>query len=432
MNSVEWPEQFVYVCAATQGAIVNTLPIRYAGIERIARVYVLCGASSNQTQDPGERREAADPAARLHGFIQNAAASMSARPDFEPLFGNPDDFSVWQEYMRSILDDARNAGLPVVLALTGGRKPMTIGLLQGAIDIDRERVRLVNVRGRPLRVEFVEGLLNGDGRIIRQANAIQHDHLLLDEYLDIYGVRENDPSQRHALEQRYREDKTIIEAFAHSCLEAPSDAIMTLNFISSSLFGVRGEFIGGQIDVAEARREHRQALHTMLGQLVGMKGIEKIGDNQYQVTDEYTARLLHGAWLEAYMFNRIAALVSGRNDVEIRANLRLTQHANDFAEIDLALYIRDQFHIVEAKTSNFGKRAASTSGGQSIAQVDSLKRLLQAQHGRTWIVNPRESKRRLANGPGDFIPRAQTTAIELLLGRGAVNDLVGHVRKLLA
>jgi hypothetical protein len=54
MSRLEWPEKFVYVCAATQGAIVNTLPICYAGIERIARVYVLCGASGIQMEDSGD------------------------------------------------------------------------------------------------------------------------------------------------------------------------------------------------------------------------------------------------------------------------------------------------------------------------------------------------------------------------------------------
>jgi hypothetical protein len=40
-QTVEWPETVIYVCSATQGAIVNTMPIIYAGIERIAKVYVI-------------------------------------------------------------------------------------------------------------------------------------------------------------------------------------------------------------------------------------------------------------------------------------------------------------------------------------------------------------------------------------------------------
>lgn len=431
MDSTEWPDRFIYVCSATQAAIVNTLPIKYAGIGRIVRFYVLCGASSIDTKDPGERREAADPTARLYGFVKDAALHLVAAPRFEPLFGDPDDFSVWQNHMRGIVTDEKNDGLPIVFAVTGGRKTMTIGALQGAAHGDRDRLRFVNVRGRPLRVEFIEGILNQDGSGIRQTNAVQHDRLSLDDYLEVYGVREVDPAGRRAQEQRYRDWQSQIEAFALLCLDDPLRTTPTLNWLVSSLFNERGEFLGGAIDLAAAPPDQQTQLRAMFDELAGMEGIEKSGENRLSITTEQAGWLLLGGWLEAYIFNRIEALVAGSNDVEIRANLRLTQHQHDSAEIDLALYIRDQLHIVEAKTANFGNRAAHASGGQSLSQVDTVKRHLLAQHGHAWVVNPRETKHRLDRGPGDFIPRAQSTGIELLVGRDAVNELVGHVRKLL-
>jgi hypothetical protein len=416
MPAPQWPEQFVYVCAATQGAIVNTLPIVYAGIGRVARVYVLCGASGPETQDERALREAVNPTARLVGFVSDRARKDSIEPpQVKPLYGDSEEFAVWRTHMRTILSESDTAHLPVVLALTGGRKPMTIGTMHAIGAEDSERLRLVNVRGHPLRVEFVDTSL-------RQTPAPKDGRLSLDEYLAVYGVLEKDVDDRRAQEESYRGMREALAGAAEACLRGPPWRINALNeMVDKRCFRVGERFEPGALKPANE-------LANILSAFSGLGGIEALQDGQFAVTTETAGRLLRGGWLEAYIFNRIEELAQGRNDVEIRANMRLTHRQDDSGEIDLALYVGEQLHIVEAKTQGFGGKR---TGEKALSQIETLKRLFQAQYGRTWVVNPTTTRQRLDEGRGDFIPRAESAGIALLLGPRAVNKLVAEIQKLL-
>lgn len=421
---IEWPEKFVYVCSATQGAIVNTLPVIYAGADRIARIYVLCGASGLDTTDPREIRDAIDPFHRLELFVKDASAHLPCSPEVEPLFGDPQRFATWEEHMRDIREAEQDSGLPIVFALTGGTKPMSIGAMVGAAGAPPDRLRFVFVAGSPLRVEFVEGT--------RQTDMVRHGRLPLDVFLEAYGVREIEPVIRREREQSYREHETEIAEFAQGYLRDPLKSAPILNNLIRPLFKEKNEFQVGEIGLASVSgADHRKRFRQMFAGLPAMPGFERVAQDQFRVTTPEAGLFLQSGWLEAHIFNRIGKLVRGRNDVEIRANLCLTHDRSDLGEIDLAVYIGDQLHIVEAKTLSFSGPAGQESVGKSLRQIDTLKRLLLAQHGRAWLVNPRETKESATLARGDVIRGARAKGIELVLGSGAIDDLERHISALL-
>ena len=65
----DWPERFIYVCNAGRAALVNALPLIHAGLDRVARVVVFCGADGPDTLNAAARAEAVDPALRLEGCL---------------------------------------------------------------------------------------------------------------------------------------------------------------------------------------------------------------------------------------------------------------------------------------------------------------------------------------------------------------------------
>lgn len=191
----EWPSKFVYVCNASQAAIVNVLPIAHAGMERISEIVVLCGARSANVDDPQLRREAIEPADRLEQFIRLFASSPAVVPKVSRRFGDAGRFSEWTKHMEEIERKAHRQGLRLVYNMTGGTKPMGIGACLAFRGAKSPPV-LVYVAGNPLRTEFIDGTT--------QIEAPRQSELNIAQYLASYGITEVDPAEREANEQFYR------------------------------------------------------------------------------------------------------------------------------------------------------------------------------------------------------------------------------------
>src|SRR6185437_1307003 len=104
----QWPEKFIYVCNATQSAIVNALPIVHAGLERIDRIVIFCGVERGHAPDARETREALEPAERLANIVAEWAKPLGRKIPVEwERRGDADRVDVWAKHMKDVCDRAQ-------------------------------------------------------------------------------------------------------------------------------------------------------------------------------------------------------------------------------------------------------------------------------------------------------------------------------------
>ncbi|MGH7109573.1 MAG: Card1-like endonuclease domain-containing protein, partial [Stellaceae bacterium] len=346
----------------------------------------------------------------------------------------------WTSRMRQVLDqNARQAKLPVIYNISGGTRQMLIGALYGCVaDGTQTEKHLVQVVGEPLRSEFVD--LNNSSEIPVARGA----ELSLDQYLELYGIANADPAAHQNNEQFFSKNRDTIERFASAILPRAPILAPVLAQATSQVFPDRNDtnmFQRGTIDpwmspIGQRTGSSADAAAALIA-LDGIGGLRRAAKNDgkhvVQATRRDGAMLVRSQWLEAVLFNRIKQCLGHLPYVSVAATvpLRLRSGAarDDLGEIDVAVMIRSQLHIVEAKFASFGRRSRR-SGEQSFAQLESLKRQLMGQYGRIVVVNPRETNATLSRAAGAFPDRARRAGIDLLLGPTAVDDAVQLLERL--
>jgi len=422
-----WPEQFVYVCSATRAALVNMLPIIHADLHRVRGLVVFCGASGPDSPDGTAQAEAIEPAERLEKVLSSWTNGRlsAANGTVTTLYGDPGDFAAWRGNMGRVFEafgSPEGTALPILFNIKGGTKEMAIGGILGRTD--EERFQIVTVRGEPLQVERVS-------RSRQAALPVQGRMLGLRQYLAIYGLWEDDGApgemRRNGLESFYREQGRAIRAFAAAVLADAPRIAAALNRIAGGCFSGPGgrTFESSNFGIATPLPA------AAFVALDGFPGLAIGRDDHGTPVDctietEAAANFLRGGWLEALLYLEIADAMRKRNDVEIAASLRirLRNGANQIAEFDIAVLIRSQLHLIEAKTANMGSAVSAEAGERSFAQLDSMKRLLLGQVGKALIVNPRVTQAYNLDG------RARRGGEELFLGRDAVEHAVERIRQL--
>ncbi|MGH7096308.1 MAG: Card1-like endonuclease domain-containing protein [Stellaceae bacterium] len=435
LETASWPDRFIYICSATQAAIVNSLPLIQAGLSRIAEIIVLCGAADPQTRDPRLRREAIEPAEQMERIVREW--SRGKPPPVRCLYGDAGRIGAWLSETRRFLDEnGRNSRLPVIYNITGGTKQMLLGTLYGCLDEGSgTEKRLIQVTGAPLRTEFV-ALDTGT-----EVPAERLGELSLDQYLALYGVAEADAGNRRQNEKFFDINSDVINRFASTVL--PQAPILAPVFAKAmeALFPDPRNFTRGVID-PWAVKNSQWALSNATAALLHLDGVG--GLSKTKRTDGKTvmtasrrdgAWLVRSQWLEAVLYNRIRKSVATLPYVSVAATVALQLRpgtaTDHIGEIDVAVMIRSQLHVIEAKFASFGRRARE-SAEQSLAQLESLKRQMLGQFGRIIVVNPRETNASLAHAPGAFYDRARRAGIDLMLGPSAVDDAVELIRQLAA
>jgi Card1-like, endonuclease domain len=416
----EWPHQFVYVCNATFANIVNFAPIVHAGADRIERVVIFRGFDANK-QHPTDVAQAKKSADALRNVVKRHFEDHG-RKDFVVTVGkydgDPERMDVWARHIETLLQKVRET--PIVYCMSGGTKLMSRGVVLGGGD----RIKVVHTTGKTLRTQFIEGL--------NQVDAAQHGVLGLVERLGIQNYRELDWMARVQTEIFYRDAAPQIEQFADTYLERPELA-GSLNTATEGLWqerpGRKKKSVPGAIDISRTDPDVGPWLRELFGSLDGMPGFKKESDSAFAAETDRAAKLLHGGWLEAYLYNRIRVLARPYNDVEVGANVVCTAGNDPASEIDVALLIGGQLHAIEAKTADLGTEEMS---GSTIRQAQNLKTNLLGQPGRIMIVNPRVTRDGAANARGDLLIRARNAGVELYLGVEAVDKALTIVRDLLS
>ena len=440
----DWPERFIYVCNAGRAALVNALPLIHAGLDRVARVVVFCGADGPDTLNAAARAEAVDPARRLEDCLTEWTARRLSRAKgtFEAVYGNPLSVSDWRGHMQRL---RHSADLPILFNFKSGTKEMAIGGAMGlgtATDAD-----LVTIGDNPPQVELV----TPDGQ---EPLPIRGGHLNLPRLLRLYGFCEHvDREPERAHQQRVASQdwctrhKSQIEAFCTVFVPKAVAAWPVLQRLTRPVEPTTNKQHGYQlpcvIALPDADARSGDAAGRIVGQAIGaldglagltIKRTSEGSPTEIEIVDPFVARFLRGGWLEAVVYLSLLAAAKGRNDVTVAANLALapaTRPAERMTEIDVAVMIGSQLVIVEAKSSSMTGAAARDSGERSLAQVESTQRQLTGQVGRVFIVNPCITEETLRRQQGAVIARTRQSGQELFVGPDAIERLVRRMAELI-
>ena len=428
-----WPDKFVYVCSIGQAAVVNALPLVHAGLARVAEIVVFCGARSEDTENTTDLSQAVNPMREFVAIMRKWCPSSPIKV----LYGDPDNMAVWY---RHTLDIARatTPERPIVLNLTGGRKQMSLGALSGWLNAPANARHLIFVAGKPLGVDFV------DIATMEQSPAAANQELTLDQYLNLYGMREIAPADRREKTQLHHDRKAIVEQFAAQVMPKIGVVQAILDKAARARQSADGRnFTQGLVDPWEAgvgTQKQRQFAADSMRIFAGHAGLsEANNDNGQPVLHASTqdgVDMLRGGWFETLVFNRLEQHFQDRNGVALLPNVRVayttTTALNPGAEIgefDIAVMIQSQLHIVETKAAHI---SGSERGGmaKALAQIDKWKRSLLGQFGRIIVVQPRQTLEELETRGSTFLDRADHAGADLALGPDATDRTIALLEHL--
>ena len=443
--AAEWPSRFVYICSAGRAALVHALPLVHAGLDRVARMIVFCGAIGPDETDSNDRAEAILPAFRFRDIVSRLTDGRisEANGTLIVLYGEPATVADWRSNMRQALDTLSrepDANLPVLFNIKCGTKEMAIGgaiaLAAGAIG----RGQLITVSDRLPRVERVTG--NG-----QEPLPVAGGHLDLPRYLELYGYHEHvdrgrsrTHQQRAVFEALCASERERIQAFAARLMpRAPTLWPLLASMAWQSPDETHLESAAVPTLSPGETDANRIALALALGALHGFPGLDVDLDaagrcTSFRATSAMAVRFLTGGWLEAHIYLVLRETLRDRNDILVAASLGLaaTESPNiRDTEIDVAVMIGSQLLIVEAKSSTMTGKAAERAGERSLPAAESNMRALLGQVGKMLIVNPCVEAKTLKQG-GSVIPKTRRAGMDLFVGPEAVAELADYLRALAA
>ncbi len=414
VTDATWPERIVFVCKATQAAIVNRAPLHHAGLERIVGLVVLCGVKDRTVAGPTEQREAIEPARQLRQWARN---TLRLADDVVVVHdGDPDSVMGWDGAMGRVAEMARRLDATVVFNLSGGRIAMTYGA-ENAWPADAPPPWVIHMAGAPLRSFLIDRV---DGRPRQRALPVA-ERITLDDYLKFYGVLEYSLARREDAEGGFlRQAAAASVLYERSVTRWGRDAFRIWNAV-----------------FAGARAPYPCSLslngpdRALVGWLIDGAAIDGVSTAATTATVEtpQSAKFLTGGWLEAHLYNLILHEFGNDEDVSIACNLSLcfAGSKREFTEFDIAFLRRGQLHVIEAKAVT----ATGASDGRfrdSLAKLAYLKGQMLGQQGQAWLVAPMLDDEDMKRG--DFARAAAEAGIRLLYGPAAVDRLVVQLRAL--
>lgn len=417
-----WPDQFVYVCSAGRAAAVNWRPLCHAGLDRVRGVVVFCGASGLGSVTGDDRAEAIAPMETLVRGLSERTGGRLTGSAVKVLFGDPNEIGAWRRRMGEVFarfGAPEGAPLPIVFNIKGGMTEMKIGGIVGRTD--EEQFLIVTVRGD--QVERV----SGSGQ---RAMANCGPPLTLADYLDIYDYKEDSRSEfgksREALQAFYCREEARIRQFVAVMGRGPGTIVPHLNRMGQACFVPPHDRFE-----AKTFAKPPPVPDRVFNALAGLDGLvierdrtgNPVGCRLETVT---AADFFRGQWLEGLLYLDLATALKGRNDVELAANLSIMARdgRDRLAEFDVAIMLRGQLHVIEAKTGRMTSARKSEAADRAFTQLDSVKRTLLGQVGKALIVNPC-----ITDAPvvGE---RARRGGEEVFLGPDAVAGAVARVKQL--
>ncbi|MGQ0566602.1 MAG: Card1-like endonuclease domain-containing protein [Gemmobacter sp.] len=403
-----WPDRFVYVCTATQGATVNHAPLHHAGAGRIAGLVILCAFGSPNSPSAQDRIQTQAPTERLRQTAMDAFGLPRDR--IRVVTGHADLLAPWTDALHIAADMARREDAAIVFNITSGRKTATLGALLGAPrGPDAPEIVMVTV-GLDSTLRRID--LLPDGRILERPLP-SRPGLTLEVYLGTYGLRVIDPTAGRQTEARLADRTDAYAVLSHGLAQAE--------------FRQRLGDLQTRVARCEGRAPWRLPLRgneaaVLSSFLAVVEGVSVV-DADLVLHNEDAQRFLSGLWLEGLALMALRSALSAHDMLHLARGVevagRRAPRGKAETDFDLALLHGNRFGLVECKA---GRDARSVRRG--LVHLSHYRALLAAQSGGAWLVAP------LATLTEEEGLHAQVAAlgVALLTGAGAVDQLVVAVQ----
>lgn len=403
-----WPDRFVYVCSATQGAAINHIPLHHAGAERLAGMVILCALTSPNRPTQQDRSNALVPAERL---IRTACEVLGLnRKQIQMFTGHADLLAPWTGALHLATEMAAGANASVVFNVTSGRKTATLGALLGAPrTANQPEIVMISVGldGTIRRIDIMP-----DGTLHESPLPAKTDQTL-QGYLGYYGLRLIDPRGRDRREADLLGRTASYAAIASGLPYASfSDGLARLQ---SRLAKSEDPLpISINIPVKDV-----EVLGPLLATINGVV-LEK---HRLTVQTEAARRFLSGVWLEGMALRALQDALRTIPGLHIAQGVEVASHKaakvglaeTDF---DLALLSGERLGLIECKA---GRSTRLVRHG--VVHLAQYRSHLTAQAGGGWLLAPLANDLR-ENG---VVAQAAERGITVLNGPSAIEDLVRSV-----
>ena len=432
-----WPECIYYVCNSGSGIVVNATPLVHAGADRVAGMMILCGVRDPNSPTSAELRESIHPAQRLTSF----ARQLGIRNIHGPVYGAPDSCAAWAGVLNDAAKYATDLDATLVYNVTGGPRTVPLAALLGASNAIRASMVALAVSFNEracTRLAFsAEGQFTGE-RTLPARGRVGFDGLIA-----LYGYQEQDRDARRRHEAFVCKHRPVADQVrAETTRRGGKASIAALHWAMqfSSQGRERGESATPFHVAIGDLRAPPWALRRVVDAFRGLDGLNIVRNpvgnpaniNSLEVRTEMAHRFIAGIWLEAVVYGLVCDVFRNTSRAEVVAGAVLAVAGRppppsnvlpDDTEIDVAVVIDDQLHVVEVKAVTSSRRL-----GDHIAKLVKIRQELGSQVMRAFLVAPLLSRSELERG--GFIARAEKQGVRLLYGQRALELLQRELRTL--
>ena len=452
-SAAEWPERIHYVCNSGSGIVVNASPPVQAGAKRVVGMTILCAVGKQSRPTPAEERESIGPKDRLTRFARERLG-VEARP----VFGPPDSHKAWTGLLDKEAARAAERNATLVYNLTGGPRALPLAVLLGASNAARAATCAISVSFADRTCKRL--VFDDQGVLVDERPLPAHERIGFDDLLPLYGYQEQQPDQRRAGEEHLLQHSGVAERVLEASLgwwdiaakewvvkrkrakrakgqrQFGRSIVSKLHKLVHELMR-EGEppFMAHRSEIRNSRNS--RAIVPVFESFEGLEGLDVVRNSEglvenLEIRSEAAARFVGGVWLEAAILGRVRRAMSHVAGAEVVAGARIrvdgskTRAASDppdDSEIDVAIVVNEQLHVIEAKAVG-----ESSKIGYHVARLVKIRQELGSQVMRCFLVAPLLGVNDLARG--DFVTRAKKQGVDLLYGRSALNDLEREIAAL--
>ena len=402
-SDTNWPDKIFYVCNSGAGIVVNAAPLVQAGgAERIVGMRILCGVRDQKKPTDAERRESIRPAERLTKF----ASEQLGIKCVDQFYGSPDSYVAWSDVLNESAERAKDLEATLIYNVTGGPRAVPLASILGASNEVRASIMMIAVSFGDrtcTRLVFGDHGALTDERALPAIGRIGFDGLVT-----LYGYREQDPDGRKTQEAFIKKHgctaRNVFDAIKGP-VGVGKSAIAALHW--SMWFDPDDNERGGHfrpfhVDCAtllrRSRRSSRKELLRVLHAFRDVEGLDIIPDangnvERIEIKSEAARRFCGGVWLEAVVYDLVCGVFKGSkkaHQIIVGATLavagtppRTRNVLPDDMELDVAIEIDDQLHVIEVKAVT-----TSRGFGEHIAKLVKIRQELGSQVMSVYLVAP--------------------------------------------
>jgi hypothetical protein len=416
-----------YVVSDTKAQIVNLVPAVGIGLDKIDHVLTLRGETKGALSGMTDRQQAASTHEWLRAAFEEERKQreISNPLSFHTCHGDKDDPAEWEAKVFDFFKEKPRPG-KIVYVYTGGTKDMAIGVWNGLLRVQKDchcDVPLEFVAKQSLRIYWP---------LSKHAIALTEgqNYLSLSSYLRLHGFVEQPQHLdiRLRKESAARQRREITFALASFVFDGSSDAIVCdrllfLNSIARS----------GSTDLTALAQQKGAPSHLLLlvhrlrTLAAKLDGVSVAGGARGAIkldcaSGESGKYLAGGGWFEEWVWLRVLELAKG-TWAEIALNLEISDCGRPIPvvddEIDVAIYVNDELHLIECKTDRQEKRKS----GQ-LHTLQSRKSVLSSIYGEAWLCNARPLEQ------GEHHSRsAERNALRFVAGPAMIEEMLKEIDK---